>query len=51
MDTPVWNVTAFTKHRDRLLEGDIGRGSLAAILADPQVTPLLSSEHSRSMAR
>jgi transposase len=45
MDTPVWDVTVFTKNRDRLLEGDIAHGLLAAILADPQVTPLLSSEH------
>ena len=45
MDAPVWDVTVFTKNRDRLLEGDIARGFLAAILADPQVTPLLSSEH------
>ena len=45
MDAPVWDVTVFTKNRDRLLAGDIARGFLAAILADPQVTPLLSSEH------
>jgi transposase len=45
MDAPVWDVTVFTKNRDRLLEGDIARGFLAAILIDPQVTPLLSSEH------
>src|SRR3982751_4579590 len=44
-DAPVWDVTVFTKNRDRLLEGDIARGFLAAILADPQVTALLSSEH------
>ena len=45
MDAPVWDVTVFTKNRDRLLEGDIARGFLAAILADPQVKPLLSTEH------
>ena len=45
MDAPVWDVTVFTKNRDRLLEGDIARGFLAAILADPQITPLLSTEH------
>src|SRR5438309_748026 len=42
MDASVWDVTVFTKNRDRLLEGDIARGFLAAILADPQVIPLLS---------
>jgi transposase len=45
MDAPVWDVTVFTKNRDRLLEGDIARGFLTAILADPQVKPLLSAEH------
>ena len=45
MDVPVWDVTVFTKNRDRLLEGDIARGFLAAILADPEVKPLLSTEH------
>ncbi len=45
MDAPVWDVTVFTKNRERLLEGDIARGFLSAILADPQVQPLLSDEH------
>jgi transposase len=45
MDAPVWDVTVFTKNRDRLLAGDIARGFLAAMLVDPQVKPLLSSEH------
>jgi transposase len=45
MDAPVWDVTVFTKNRDRLLQGDTARGFLAAVLADPQVKPLLSSEH------
>jgi transposase len=45
MDAPVWDVTVFTKNRDRLLEGDIARGFLGAVLADPQVRPLLSTEH------
>jgi transposase len=45
MDAPVWDVTVFTKNRDRLLEGDVARGFLAAILADPRVKPLLSTEH------
>ena len=35
----------FTKNRKRLLEGDIARHFLAAILADPAVKPLLSTEH------
>ncbi len=42
---PVWDVTVFTKNRDRLLAGDIARGFLAAVLTDPRVKPLLSDEH------
>ena len=45
MDAPVWDVTVFTKNRNRLLAGDIARGFLAAILVDPHVKPLLSDEH------
>ena len=45
MDAPVWDVTVFTKNRDRLLAGDVARGFLAAILIDPRVKPLLSDEH------
>ena len=45
MDAPVWDVTVFTKNRERLLEGDIARGFLHAILVDPAVKRLLSSEH------
>lgn len=45
MDAPVWDVSVFTKNRERLLQGDIARGFLTAILVDPQVKPLLSDEH------
>jgi transposase len=45
MDAPVWDVTVFTKNRDRLLRGDIAQAFFRAVLADPQVRPLLSSEH------
>ena len=45
MDAPVWDVTVFTKNRERLLEGDIARGLLRAILIDPAVKRLLSTEH------
>jgi transposase len=40
MDASVWDFTVFTNNRDRLLEGDIARRFLAAILVDPQVKPL-----------
>jgi transposase len=45
MDVTVWDVTVFTKNRDRLLQGDVAHRFLAAILVDPQVKPLLSNEH------
>ena len=45
MDAPVWDVTVFTKNRERLLEGDIARAFLRAILTDPAVKRLLSAEH------
>jgi transposase len=31
IEAPVWDVTVFTKNRDRLLEGDIAHGFLRAI--------------------
>jgi transposase len=45
MDEEVWHPTAFTTNRDRLLDGDIARKFLAAILSRPEVRGLLSSEH------
>ncbi len=45
MDDPVWDATTFTKNRDRLLAGDIAAKFLAAVLAQPKVKMLLSSEH------
>ena len=45
IEAKVWDVTVFTKNRDRLLAGDIAHGFLRAILADPQVKRLLSNEH------
>ena len=45
MDAAVWDVTVFTKNRDRLLRGDVAAKFFAAVLADPRVKPLLSSEH------
>ncbi len=45
MEAPMWDLTVFTKNRERLLAGDIARGFLAAILVAPKVKPLLSEEH------
>ncbi len=45
IDEPVWVPTVFTKNRDRLLNADISRKLMAAILAHEQVAPLLSDDH------
>ena len=45
IDDAVWVPTVFTKNRDRLLNTDIARKFLAAILSDKAVAPLLSDEH------
>jgi transposase len=45
MEDAVWDVTVFTKNRDRLLDGDIARRFLTELLADPAIKPLLSDEH------
>jgi transposase len=45
MDEPVWDHSTFSKNRDRLLEGEIAARFLTAVLAQPRVKRLLSSEH------
>lgn len=45
IDDPVWVPTVFSKNRDRLLTTDMSRKVMAAILAHPEVRPLLSDEH------
>jgi hypothetical protein len=45
MDAPIWDVTVFTKNRERLVEGEIAGEFLAAALGQPRVKELLSSEH------
>ena len=45
VDDPVWDHSTFSKNRDRLLEGEIAAKFLAAVLEQPQVKRLLSSEH------
>jgi transposase len=44
-DEPVWDHSTFSTNRDRLLDGDIATKFLAAVLAQPRVKRLLSSEH------
>jgi transposase len=45
IDDAVWDHSVFSKNRDRLLEGDIAAKFLAAVLAQPRVKRLLSTEH------
>ena len=45
MDAPVWDASSFSKNRDRLLEGDVARHFLAAIVSQPRVKALMSEEH------
>ena len=45
MDAPVWDVTVFTKNRERLLAGDVAAKFLATVLGQPKVKALLSDEH------
>jgi transposase len=45
VDDPVWDHSVFSKNRDRLLEGEIAAKFLAAVLAQPKVERLLSSDH------
>jgi transposase len=45
VDDPVWDATTFTKNRDRLLAGEVAMKFLAAVLAQPKVKALLSTEH------
>ncbi|MGY2803299.1 IS5 family transposase [Bradyrhizobium sp. USDA 4506] len=45
VDDAAWDHSVFSKNRDRLLEGDIAAKFLAAVLAQPRVKGLLSSDH------
>src|ERR1700755_54222 len=45
VDDAVWDHSTFSKHRDRLLGGDIAATFLSAVLAQPRVKRLLSTEH------
>src|SRR5205807_6968720 len=45
MDAQVWDETVFTKNRERLIEGDIARKFMAAVLSQGSVKALLSDDH------
>src|SRR5579863_8254109 len=45
MDDPIWDVTVFTKNRERLLAGDIAEAYFLAVLKQARKHNLLSDEH------
>ena len=45
MDDGIWDVTVFTKNRQRLLEADVAQMFLKAVLEEAQTMNLLSNEH------
>jgi transposase len=45
MDAPIWDVTVFTKNRERLLDGDVAVRFMAAVLGQPRIRALLSDDH------
>jgi len=45
VDAEVWDVTVFTKNRERLIEGDIARKFMAEVLDQGSVKTLLSDDH------
>ena len=45
LDAAVWDVSVFTKNRERLIEGDIARKFMAAVLNQEPVKALLSDDH------
>ena len=45
LDEPVWDVTVFTKNRDRLLDGDVAREFLSEVVKQAQEKNLTSDEH------
>jgi len=45
VDDAAWDHSVFSKNRERLLEGDIAAKLLSAVLAQPRVKRLLSTDH------
>ena len=45
VDDAAWDHSTFSKNRERLLEGDVAAKLLSAVLAQPRVKRLLSTDH------
>jgi transposase len=45
MDDPVWDVTVFTKNRERLLAGEVAQAFFQQVVTQAQAQGLMSAEH------
>ena len=45
IDDPVWDVTVFTKNRERMLAGEVAEGFFTAVVDQARAHGLLSDEH------
>ncbi len=45
MDDAVWDVTVFTKNRERLIDGEVSQKLLESVLVEARAHDLLSEEH------
>ena len=45
MDEPVWNVTVFTKNRERLLKADVAKQFFGLVVEQAKALNLMSDEH------
>ena len=45
MDEPVWDVTVFTKNRERLIQAEVARTFFDLVVQEAQALDLLSDEH------
>jgi transposase len=45
MDDPIWDVSVFTKNRERLIAGEVSQRLLEAVLVEARAHGLLSEEH------
>ena len=45
IDDPIWDVTVFTKNRERLIEGEVAEQLLLAVVEQARAHQLLSEEH------
>jgi transposase len=44
-DDPVWDVTVFTKNRERLVKAEVARQFFAQVVEEAKALELMSDEH------